>query len=203
LDWSLFHAINGGVATRDWLEDPVTLLAGPAVGLYALATVALWFLARPYGELKWKLACVSALASAGLAMLANQVISHAWDRTRPFTAHEASTHLLSAPSPDPSFPSDHAAAAFAIAFAILAFSRRGGILFLAAALLIGVSRVALGLHYPSDVLAGVVVGWLAAMVVTRAAGGWVLRLVRLASRVSDPLLGAVWHARRTARTTPR
>jgi undecaprenyl-diphosphatase len=203
LDWSVFHALNSGVATRDWLEDPVTLLAGPAVALYALATIGLWFLARPYGELKWKLACVSALASAGLAMLANQVISHGWDRARPFTAHEASTHLLSAPSPDPSFPSDHAAAAFAIGFAVLAFSRRGGILFLGAALLIGISRVALGLHYPSDVLAGVVVGWLAALLVTRATGGWVLRIVRLASTVSDPLLGPFWRPRRTARGTPR
>ena len=41
MDWTVFHAVNGGVATRDWLEDPVTALAGVAVPLYALATVAL------------------------------------------------------------------------------------------------------------------------------------------------------------------
>jgi undecaprenyl-diphosphatase len=193
LDWSLFHAINSGVAARDWLEDPVTAFAGFAVTLYALATVALWFLARPYGALRWKLACASALASAAVAMLANQVISHAWDRARPYTAHEAATHLLSAPSPDPSFPSDHAAVGFAIAFAVLAFSRRGGILFLAFATLIGLSRIALGLHYPSDVVAGALVGWFAAMLVTRAGRDWVLRLVTVVSRVSDPLLGPVWN----------
>ena len=40
--------------------------------------------------------------------------------------------------------------AFAIAFGVLAFSRRAGVLFLLAATLIGLSRIAVGLHYPSD-----------------------------------------------------
>ena len=119
--------MNTGVATREWLEDPTTALADLVVPLYALATVALWFLARPYGDARWKLASVSALVAGAVAMLTNQVISHLWERPRPFTEHPALTHLLSAPTTDPSFPSDQAAAAFAIAFAVLAFSRRGGV----------------------------------------------------------------------------
>jgi undecaprenyl-diphosphatase len=185
--------VNAGVAARDWLEDPVTAFATLSVPLYAVATVALWLLARPYGEAKWKLASASALAAAGVALLANQVISHIWDRPRPFVTHHAATQLLAAPSPDPSFPSDHAAAAFAIAFAVLAFSRYGGVAFLAAASLIGLTRIALGLHYPSDVLAGVVVGWAAALLVTRAGRRPIARLVALVSRVSDPLLEPVWN----------
>jgi undecaprenyl-diphosphatase len=192
LDWSVFHAINAGVATRDWLEDPVTQMGGLAVTLYAIATIGLWFLARPYGDLKWKLACASALASAAVAMLGNQLISRAWDRPRPYETHRASDHLLSVPSPDPSFPSDHAAAAFAIAFAVLAISRRGGLAFLAAATLIGLSRIALGMHYPSDVVAGALVGWAAAMLVTGLGRPWVLRLVVRLSRVSDRLLRPLW-----------
>jgi undecaprenyl-diphosphatase len=188
LDWSVVHAINAGVATRDWLEDPVTLFGGLAVAIYAAATVGLWFLARPYGELKWKLACASALAAGGVAMLGNQLISRVWDRPRPYETHPAADHLLSVPSPDPSFPSDHAAAAFAIAFAVLAFSRRGGLVFLAAATLIGLSRIALGMHYPSDVVAGALIGWLAAMLVTRLGSRLIRRLVVRLSRVTDRLL---------------
>jgi undecaprenyl-diphosphatase len=184
--------VNAGVATRDWLEDPTTTLAGLAVPLYALTTVALWFLARPYADARWKLASASALVAAAVAMLVNQAISHLWERPRPFTAHPALTHLLSAPSPDPSFPSDHAAAAFAIAFAVLAFSRRAGALFLAAATLIGVSRIALGMHYPTDVLAGLAVGWVSALLATRAGRPWIIRLVVVLSRVSDPVLRQVW-----------
>ena len=193
VDWSLLHAINSGVATRDWLEDPVTQLAGLATAIYAIATVGLWFLARPYGELKWRMASASALTAAAVAMLANQVITHfVWDRSRPYTTHGASDHLLSAPSVDPSFPSDHAAAAFAIAFAVLAYSRRGGIAFLLAATLIGLSRIALGMHYPSDVLAGALVGWLAAMLVAGPGRAWIAHLVDFASRATDPALRALW-----------
>ena len=189
--------MNTGVATRDWLEDPVSAASAAAVALYAAAVIVLWFAARPYGNQKWKLASMSALAAAAIALLTNQVISHLWERPRPYTAHPALTHLLAAPTPDPSFPSDHAAAAFAIAFAVLAFSRRGGIVFLASATLIALSRIALGLHYPTDVLAGMCVGWVAALVVTRAGRPWIERLVRVVSRISDPALQPVWHHLRT------
>ena len=199
MDWTLFHAVNSGVATREWLEDPTTALAGLIVPLYALATVGLWFRARPYGPVRWKLASASAVVAAGVALLANQAISHLWERPRPFTAHAALTHVLGARTTDPSFPSDHAAAAFAIAFAVLAFSRRAGAVFLAVAALIGLSRIALGMHYPSDVLAGLLVGLAAAALVTRAGRPWIDRLVMLVSRVSDPLLRPVWGgARRIA-----
>ncbi len=183
--------MNDGVASRDWLEDPTTALAGLVVPLYALATVGLWFLARPYGNPRWKLASASALVAAGVALLANQVISHIWERPRPFTAHAALTHVLSARTTDPSFPSDHAAAAFAIAFAVFAFSRRAGTLFLAAATLIALSRIALGMHYPSDVVAGMLVGLGAAVLVTHAGQMWISRLVALVSRVSDPIWNRV------------
>jgi undecaprenyl-diphosphatase len=73
---------------------------------------------------RWKRATVAAaLLSASLALLANQASAHVWDRPRLFAAHLLATHLFAAPSIDPSFPSDHAAAAFAIAIAVFAFSR--------------------------------------------------------------------------------
>jgi membrane-associated phospholipid phosphatase len=188
----LFHAVNDAVATRDWLEDPVTVLADAAVPLYALATVGLWLLARPYGNPRWKLASSSALVAAAVALAANQAIAHLWSRPRPFSEHPALTHVLAARTTDPSFPSDHAAAAFAIAFAVLAFSRRAGAAFLVGATLIGVSRIALGMHYPSDVLAGALVGFAAAALVTTLGRPWVVRFVALVSRVTDPLLRPVW-----------
>ncbi len=126
-------------------------------------------------------------------MLANQAIAHLWERPRPFASHPELTHVLGARTTDPSFPSDHAAAAFAIAFTVLVFSRRAGALFLVAATLIGLSRIALGMHYPGDVLAGMLVGLGSSLLVTRAGGPWIARLVVLVSRVTDPLLRPVWN----------
>lgn len=199
MDWTLFHAANSVLVGRDWLEDPATAAVAIAVPLYAVATVGLWLLARPYGLRRWKRATVAALLSASLALLANQAIASLWDRPRPFAAHPLSTHLFAAPSTDPSFPSDHAAAAFAIAVAVLAFSRAAGSAFLATATLIAVSRVVVGLHYPSDVLAGAVVGIAAALLVTGFGMPLVDIAVRAGSAVFDPVLVRVRRAPRSAR----
>ena len=103
-----------------------------------------------------KLASATALASAGVALLVNQAIAQLWYRDRPFAAHP-SAHVWGSRSADPSFPSDHASAAFAIAFAVLLFDRVAGALFLVAALVIGFGRVFVGAHYPADVFAGLLV----------------------------------------------
>jgi membrane-associated phospholipid phosphatase len=98
-------------------------------------------------------------------------------------------------SHDPSFPSDHASAAFAIAFAVFLFDRLVGSVFLAAAVLIGVGRVFIGAHYPADVLAGALVGFAVALVVVKFARYALLGLVRIAERVTDPLLAPLWRLR--------
>jgi len=76
---------------------------------------------------------------------------------RPFTSHPA-VHPLIAHHPGQAFPSDHSTAAVAIALVVLVFlSRRWGTVLLAVAVLIGFSRVYVGVHYPGDVLGSVLV----------------------------------------------
>lgn len=191
VDWALFQVVNGALRGHDGLQDVVQGWGTVSVPLFVVATFALWFLARPYGALRWKLATANALVAAAVAMLANQAIAHVWLRARPFTTHPDATVLLTARSPDPSFPSDHAAAAFAIAVAVLLVSRRVGAIFLAAATLIAISRVLLGVHYPGDVAAGALVGAAAALAVSRLTSRPVTAIVRLVSRVTDPLVAAI------------
>jgi undecaprenyl-diphosphatase len=209
IDWALFHVLNGSLrghpAIADDLEDFVTVWATP---LFALATLALWLFDRPHRLYRWKVACLSGLVSAGLGLLLSQMISHLWDRPRPFVAHPAQTLLLAPPSPEPSFPSDHAVAAFAIAFSVLfVVGRIAGAAFLSAAFVVGVTRVFAGLHYPGDVAGGMLVGLLAATIVFYAGRRRWGMLVRPLSRVTDPLLAPAWRAgdavaaRRRARTT--
>lgn len=187
MDYRIYHAINVFVFHHAWLGRSLSFLEKWAVPIYAVATVALWLLARPGGDRKWKLASATALCSAGVALLVNQLIAQIWHRQRPFATHP-SAHVWGSRSHDPSFPSDHASAAFAIAFTIFLFDRVVGGIFLVAATVIGVGRVFIGAHYPADVVAGCLVGLAVALLIVRVARPALLALVRIVERLTDPLL---------------
>jgi undecaprenyl-diphosphatase len=192
IDWTVFHWLNGLMSGDDAVRDTVEVFAAICVPLFATAAVLLWLGDRPGGGLRWRLATTSALAAAGLGLLVDQVIGHLWFRERPFAAHPADTVLLTGPTSDPSFPSDHATAAFAIAFAVLFVSRRAGAVFLAGAVAIALSRIFVGVHYPGDVVAGACVGLASAAVVALLARRPVAAVALLASRVTDPLVRPLW-----------
>jgi undecaprenyl-diphosphatase len=193
VDWTIFHWLNDLLLGHDPIGDEVADFSMWSPVLAAVAVGGLWLAGRPGTVSRWKVTCASALTSAAAAMLVNQVIATFWSRARPTAAHPGEAHLLFvSPSADPSFPSDHAAAAFAIAFAVLFVSRRAGAWFLVGAAAIGVSRILIGLHYPGDILAGAAVGLAAAWAVHRVAGRPLVALVDLVSRITDPLLRPVW-----------
>jgi undecaprenyl-diphosphatase len=194
MDYSIYHAVNQFVFEHAWLGRSLSVIEEWSVPLLAVTTVGLWLFARPGADRKWKLACTSALASAAVALFVNQLIAKLfWDRPRPFAEHP-SAHVWGSRSHDPSFPSDHASAAFAIAFAIFLYDRAVGAMFLGAAAVIGLGRIAVGVH-PGDVLAALLAGLAVALLVARVAAPLVERLVHLVERLTDPLLGSVWRSR--------
>ncbi len=188
------HDLNELMRTQDLVEDPVTLFASVAAPIYAVATIALWFFARPAGVQRLRLGCTAALGSAALGLLLNQALGQLWFRDRPYDDHPHSLVLFSARSHDPSFPSDHATAAFAIAVAVFFFDRRVGSAFLVAAAAIAFSRVLIGLHYPTDVLAGALTGAAAAIIVCTLGRSALVWATRFVARLTDPLLRSVWRA---------
>jgi len=191
MDYRVYQAVNELVVDYSWIGRATSVVESWSVPLLAAATFALWLFARPGSSRKWKLASASALASSGLALLLNQLIARLWERARPF-AHHPSIQVWGPRSHDPSFPSDHASAAFGIAFAVFFFDRLVGSIFLSAACVIGVGRVIVGAHYPSDVLAGCLVGLGCALLVARFGQPVVERVVRWVERVTDPLVAPLW-----------
>lgn len=94
----------------------------------------------------------------------NQLILLFVQRVRPYDA--GVTHLIIPPSPDPSFPYDHATAVMAVlaAFCLQGLPRRTMLLGVAA-MLVMLSRVYVGTHYVTDVAGGALTGFAAAMLV--------------------------------------
>ena len=174
------------------MEDFVTFWAVP---LFVVATFALWLFDRPGWTYRWKVACLSGLASAGLGLLIAQAISHVWVRERPFVTHPSETLHLTAPSHEPSFPSDHAVAAFAIAFTVLLVgSWRVGVLYLLGATAVGLTRVFVGLHYAGVVAGGALVGLVAAVIVFYGGRSRWSPIIAGISRLADPLVAPAWRA---------
>jgi membrane-associated phospholipid phosphatase len=196
VDWRIYHAVNRFVAHHTWLGTAFKALETYGTVAIAVAAFALWLLARPGGDRKWKLASASALAAAALGLLVNRLIASAWHRDRPYETHHVA-RIFGPRKTDASFPSDHATAATAIAVAVLLIDVRAGILFAVLATLIAAGRVVVGEHYPGDVLTSALIGITAAFVVVRLARPVVAFLVRLVERATDPVLSLVWRTRAT------
>ena len=193
MDWRIYKAIYDVSLHHHWVGTLFSDVEKASIPVMVVITAALWFFSRPGGDRKWKLACGSGFASAALAYAVAFVIHHAWSRPRPY-----SSHLISHPwsnTTDASFPSDHTTVSFAIAFAILAFDSVAGVVFLLIAVIIAVGRLFIGAHYPSDVVAGLVIGLLAAGVVVRLLPRFVSWVVSYVERISDPLLRPLWRLR--------
>lgn len=193
MDFDLLEALNGAAARHTGLEHVMRFFATDGVVLFVLALLALSVPAARFANSAGRRGSALAGASAGLALVIAQVIGHAWDRARPYEAHAAAVRLFLPRSADASFPSDHATGAFAIATAVVLYNRRAGALLLALAVLVSVSRVGLGTHYPSDVTAGALLG---------AASAGTLRLLarapleRMADAVGRMYDHAISHPRR-------
>lgn len=181
MDFDIEQWVNGPAGSHAFWDAVMKAAAGLAEVLF-IAVVGIWFalgwLSRRRDERR---GAIAALLAAGGALLVNQVISHVWARPRPYVAHPSSVHLLLTRSADPSFPSDHAAAAFAIAIVLIAFHRRLGVVAMGFAAFMSYARVYVGSHYPGDVLGGAVVGVIVAVLLLT----WLQALPNGAARISD------------------
>src|SRR6478735_4201786 len=151
MDFSLVHHLNDFLVGHDGVEDPLSAYVSAAEVLFLGMLIVAFVVVGGHRRRDAQRAVVAAGLSAGLALAIASVMARVVDRPRPFAAHHG-VHLFVAHAADPGFPSDHATAAFAIAVALLLRFRVWGLVTLA------VGRVALGIHYPTDVLAGAALG---------------------------------------------
>ncbi len=129
------------------------------LGLVVLAviTILAFLWARRRGRVEGVVAAVLAGLSAVIVLGINHFVSRAVARMRPCHALHHVTVLLGCAS-DYSFPSDHAVIAGALAMGLLLFDLRIGLLATLFALFLAFARVYVGVHYPGDVVAGLLIG---------------------------------------------
>jgi undecaprenyl-diphosphatase len=158
MDYRLAHALDSFSAHHDSFEDPLRAYVGASQVVFAAVLVVLLLLVPGARRELSRRAAVAAAASLALALLLTHLLAGVVDRPRPFVAHPGTIHAFLAHAADPGFPSEHSAAAFAIATAVALRVKSWGAILFALAAVLAAGRVFLGLHYPSDVLVGAVVG---------------------------------------------
>jgi undecaprenyl-diphosphatase len=157
IDNFFFFAIYKLSGISRWI-DSVIIFFGEYF-LYIAILVFAYFIYRTYKQGKIKLlrfyllAIFSALvARFGVA----SIIRFFYHRPRPFVALFLSQHLINDTAY--SFPSGHAIFIFALATVTYFFNKKLAYFLYISGLLIGLARIAGGVHYPSDILGGIALG---------------------------------------------
>jgi undecaprenyl-diphosphatase len=183
IDEKVFFWINGLAGRVAWIDDVIRILSCDIfiTVLFIIVLLAIWFAGRDMeSRERNQRGVLCALASMGIANLLVFILNPMLpDRVRPCDAFPAQVHLLFYHPTDPSFPSNAAAAAFAVAMGMWVYNRKLGYILLIPAVIISFGRVYMGVHYPLDIIGGFAV----AMVSTGT--------IALAFRIGRPVINLI------------
>ena len=170
--------------------DPVRLAVAVAIAQWLIYGVPIaMVLSWVHADLVTRRELLQMLMAGLLALAFAQLVAFVWPQPRPAALHMGTQYLLHAA--DPGLPSDHVTVFWSIGIAALMTRRltAWGLPLLALGLIVGWSRVYLGVHFPLDVLAALAVavaGAVAARALRRSTMPLVGRLLYACDRLEKP-----------------
>jgi len=171
MDLLLFEKINGLVNNSKILDFIGIFFADYFQYILGAILIALFI---------WKknrLMVISVAISVFLSRLViTEIIKIIFHRSRPYLVLDTAKKLIAENADFKSFPSGHAAIFFAIAMAVYFYNKKLGIWFFVVAILMGIARIFVGVHWPSDILGGAVIG---------IVSGVFVRIIYLKTRVGN------------------
>lgn len=161
-----YHLINHLAGHHPVLDNLMAFFAQYALKLYVGLFILAWF-TLPKSDSERRHALVIAGFSGALALAFNALIGLYIFRPRPFVALPKGTFTQLIPhSFDTSFPSDHTSGSFGFAagsWKTASFWVRWSFTILA--ILVAFARIYTGVHWPTDVLAGIVIGIVSSQII--------------------------------------
>lgn len=154
-DLKLFTALNDVVGTSS-ISDWLIIFLANYLPYLVVAGFLLWLLkSKKEDKMRLQIGATSLFGALVARFGVAEAIRFFYHRPRPFVYHNID-RLFSESSY--SFPSGHAIFFFALAAGVYHYNHKVGNWLFALAVLITVARVVAGVHYPSDILAGAVLG---------------------------------------------
>lgn len=153
-DLIIFNFINGFAGRWEFLDILGIFFA--KYFEYILLFCLLLFLIRNFKKY-WRMVAEAVLAAVFVRFVLVEIFYWFHFRARPF-AHGYVDSLIAYDPLRAAFPSGHASFYFALSTIIYGYHKKAGILFYIGSCLVVISRVFVGLHWPSDILAGAFLG---------------------------------------------
>ena len=173
MDLTIFQFINNLAGRWYWLDEAGIFLA-TYVGLLLVAYLGYLFYFPPKNwrtrltdggkkemrRMVW-VSAISAIVARGVVV---ELIRFFYHRPRPISV-DAVHHLVM--NTEWSFPSGHASFFFALSTGVYLYNKKLGIIFYLVSLLMGIARIFIGVHWPSDILGGILLGIVTALIVQK------------------------------------
>ena len=164
-DLQIFNAVYGLAHQSRALDIIGGFCASYLQYLLVALTLVFWFWPKDRRQTNRPMVAVGLTAAIIARLFVKTVIIFFYERARPYIVLTAVKPLITTSSGEAlqSFPSGHAIFFFALATGVWFFNRKFGRWLFAAAILMGVARIFTGMHWPTDILGGailgIVVGW--------------------------------------------
>ena len=161
IDASLLIWLNGLSGSVKIFDDLMRVIASDYLMplVLSLSMFGLWFSGKtPFQRMTYQLTTLMGISALLISNAVVWLINSLWHRPRPFLDHSDELNLLFYSPTDPSFPANPVAICFAVATAAWVVNRQFGWWLFAAGSLYGFSRVYAGVFYPTDIVAGALVG---------------------------------------------
>ncbi|MFJ8456183.1 undecaprenyl-diphosphatase [Bacillus paramycoides] len=163
MNYEIFQWINDLAGRSSFLDRGMIFITNSVPYVVIAFMLFLWFTANKEKREEKQYTAIYAVFSCFLGLAINAIIHFVYYHPRPFVAHHV--HQLIPHAVDSSFVSDHSVLVFSIACTLLLRNDSWKYPVLVWAIIVGISRVFVGVHYPADVIGGALLSYGTSIVV--------------------------------------
>lgn len=163
-DISFFQLINS-LAGKSKILDWLGIFLAEYLGYFLILLAVLLIVTRKNWKERFYFFSLTVLLIILARGIITELIRFFYSRPRPFSVLEIQPLLQHGAAG--SFPSGHMAFYFALALAVFFINKRWGWRFLVVALVIGLARIFVGVHWPLDIVGGIIIGIVSALLIKK------------------------------------